>query len=255
MTSSRANDATLLVVQYHRVGEPCLFEYPGMTVSPKVFAEQIGWLKANGFTSITSAQWSAVRLRNWALPTKPILLIFDDGYRDLATYAFPVLQQASMSCAVGLVTSEIGGINRWDVAKGYQEHRLLDAAQINHWGNHGVEFMSHSNTHADLEGLTESEIESELTISKSTIAQVTSQSVTSLAYPYARTSEKVVRLAEKHYELAFSGIPGVNTLSTPRCLQRRVAAPQTLWRFRWVVTSAAWGAYHRIRERIHLAAR
>lgn len=241
----------LLVMQYHRVGAPCSREYPGMSVSPVLFAKQVRWLHARGFTSISSSQWSRARTGREALPSKPLLLIFDDGYQDLTKYAFPVLRSIGMSCAVALVTSEIGGINRWDVLKGFEEHKLLDDTEIKDWSDRGVEFTSHSHTHADLSSLSESEINGELSRSKDVIEMLTNRTVTSFVYPYARTSDLAVRSAERYYELAFSGIPGVNTIATPSCLQRRVAAPQTFWRFRWAVASAGWNEYHQIREQIH----
>jgi peptidoglycan/xylan/chitin deacetylase (PgdA/CDA1 family) len=241
----------LLAMQYHRVGAPCTREYPGMSISPELFAKQVRWLHARGFTSISPSQWARARNGGEALPSKPLLLIFDDGYQDLTRYAFPVLQSIGMSCAVALVTSEIGGVNQWDINKGFQEHKLLDDSEIKDWSDRGVEFISHSHTHADLSTLSEPEINHELSRSKSTIEMLTSRAVTSLVYPYTRTSDLAVRLTERYYELAFSGIPGVNTITTPSCLQRRVAAPQTFWRFRWVVASAGWDEYHQVREQIH----
>lgn len=64
-----------------------------LSVTPEHFEEQMAWLDENGYTTITLYQLTDWLANGTELPEKPVILTFDDGYRDNYDNAFPILQK------------------------------------------------------------------------------------------------------------------------------------------------------------------
>src|ERR1700694_5318290 len=62
-----------------------------LSISPADFATQMDWLSRNGFPPVDFNDVRAYFAGTRPLPTKPIVITFDDGYADLYTAAFPIL--------------------------------------------------------------------------------------------------------------------------------------------------------------------
>ena len=75
------------VLMYHDFKE----DPKAKSVSAKVFAEQLGTLKANGFQFISMEQFKAFKLNRGKVPANAVLVTFDDGYEDFYTVAYPYL--------------------------------------------------------------------------------------------------------------------------------------------------------------------
>ena len=67
------------ILMYHRIAD-----VPGdrNALPPEKFREQLQYLKRAGFTSITLQMLYEHYAFGADLPPKPVLLTFDDGYRD-----------------------------------------------------------------------------------------------------------------------------------------------------------------------------
>ena len=78
-----------------------------ITVSPENFESQIAWLAADGWTSLTLAQYAGF-LAGKPVPRKSIVITFDDGYLDNWVHAHPVLQKYGMHAVVFVVTGWMG---------------------------------------------------------------------------------------------------------------------------------------------------
>lgn len=59
----------------------------GLSVSPELFAEHLAYLAEQGYSTITMAELADAWQGRRSLPSKPIVLTFDDGYRDFYTNA------------------------------------------------------------------------------------------------------------------------------------------------------------------------
>ena len=82
------------VIMYHNVGS----DYPGwpwnFLVTPlEVFEGHMRILKERGWTTITLDELYAHVSKGASVPEKPIVLTFDDGYRDNYVHAFPILRK------------------------------------------------------------------------------------------------------------------------------------------------------------------
>jgi len=77
-------------------------------VTPEVLERQMQYLEENGYTTITCKQLAAYLHEGEALPPRPVLITFDDGWRSVFLHAFPVLQRHRMKATVFLITAMVG---------------------------------------------------------------------------------------------------------------------------------------------------
>jgi peptidoglycan/xylan/chitin deacetylase (PgdA/CDA1 family) len=117
------------VLAYHRIASatsPGFIGFAGnASADANEFSEQIGWAKDH-FTPVTLTEVAGAVAGEGSLPRRPLLVTFDDGYRDNLTAALPVLQRHGVPAAVFLATDHIGSDLPfwWDRAA-----RCLEAAE------------------------------------------------------------------------------------------------------------------------------
>ena len=95
---------------YHYVSEPPAdadIYRRDLSVTPANFEVQLAWLQGQGYESITLTDLVYHLARGWSLPDKPVILTFDDGYRDNYTNAFPLLLEYGYTGTFFLVTGPI----------------------------------------------------------------------------------------------------------------------------------------------------
>ena len=66
-----------------------------LDIVPRVFEEQIQTLLSDSYTFITMDELADYLDGEQSLPPKPIIITFDDGYRDLRTDVLPILPEIS----------------------------------------------------------------------------------------------------------------------------------------------------------------
>ena len=93
----------LVVLAYHEIAEPKAAVIPDYAVTPENFLAHMGWLAENDYHFVSVAQVLAAREQHRPLPSKPVLLSFDDGYQSVYEQAYPVLRRFSAPAVLGLV--------------------------------------------------------------------------------------------------------------------------------------------------------
>jgi len=89
----------LTVLAYHRV---CEYNPTGswdssvISATPEAFPQQLAFIKRH-FSPVTSEQVVAWKQGRFAMPRNPIVLTFDDGYRDCHDVALPLLRDAGVA--------------------------------------------------------------------------------------------------------------------------------------------------------------
>ena len=157
------------------------------------------WLRGHGYHAITQAQLFAALEKGKKLPAKPVMITFDDGYRDVLTNAAPWLKRLGMPATAYVITSRI---SNGDVS-------FLSWAQLHALEESGVEIGSHTVHHAELPSLSDPAALQELIQSRRALEQHLHHPVQSFAYPagkFDEHSEELVRQAG--YVLAVTTRPG-----------------------------------------------
>ncbi len=216
----------LPVLCYHHVGEKLPRSWPLLTVSPQVFQREIDWLSAHGYAGVHAADWLAWVQQGIALPEKPVLITFDDGYTDLIEQAIPVLEKHGFKATIFIVSQHIGGASTWDVPLGHPSRPLMTAEQVRECPAHGIEIGAHSRTHPDLRTLQDSALKTELEGCRADLTELMGRPVNTLAYCFGFQNETVRKRAGETYDLSFSCKPGLNAWRTdPTCLRRMFVHP------------------------------
>ncbi len=148
---------------FHDVSPDLEGKPPSNTLSPDRFQQLMRRLAKAGYTGISARDWWNAHHGGPALPRKPVVITFDDGYSSITDHALPVLRSLGFRATVFIVTSCIGGNNEWDCAWG--KVPLMDADQIRYWDGFGMEFGSHSAKHRDLTQMEPSELERDIRMS------------------------------------------------------------------------------------------
>jgi peptidoglycan/xylan/chitin deacetylase (PgdA/CDA1 family) len=78
-----------------------------LSVSPALFAEHLARLTSDGYTTISLYELLLHLTQGAPLPDKPVILTFDDGYRDNYDNAFPLLLEQGMTATFFIVTDFI----------------------------------------------------------------------------------------------------------------------------------------------------
>ncbi len=222
------------VLMYHRVvapGKGVIFA-DGYNVPPNHFAAQMQWLQVHGFHPISQiALFDALAFRT-PLPSRPIVLTFDDGYVDAVHSVLPVLVNAQRHwpAAFFVITGRIGEgqFLRWD-----QIHQLELA---------GMDIGSHTVHHVALGRASRQVATSELVRSAEVLARGLGHPVYWIAYPYGSVTSAVAHeAADAGYLLAYTTHPGMWLRLSMRTMLPRidVAQQDSLRQFAALVTVAS----------------
>jgi peptidoglycan/xylan/chitin deacetylase (PgdA/CDA1 family) len=139
----RTAQAPILMYHYISTPPPDADAYRiDLSTPPALFAAQLDRLQAEGYTTISLYQLLAHLTQGAPLPEKPVVITFDDGYRDNYESAFPLLRERGMTATFFVVTDFIDEQRplylSWDMAR-----EMLAA---------GMSIESHSRNHFTLEG-------------------------------------------------------------------------------------------------------
>ena len=185
------------VLMYHAVeSETRPPEYKHFYVTAKEFRRQMAELKARGYEAIGLDQLRDAQTGvGAALPKKPIVLTFDDGYENVLANAHPVLAALHWPYTVYLVTDRIGGRNEWVEPEGFTATPLLNWAQIAEMQTYpGVTFEAHTATHPKLAEIDPPTAAREIADGKDRLEQRLQKPVRHFCYPYGSHNDAIVDL-------------------------------------------------------------
>ena len=105
LISDVRDSVNLPVLMYHGITDSPdrINEY---NISTEMFESDLKWLGDNGFTSITANQLIKYASEGAALPSKPVLITFDDGYANNYSLAYPLLQKYHMKAVISVIGSQ-----------------------------------------------------------------------------------------------------------------------------------------------------
>lgn len=165
---------------------------------PHVLDAQIKTLKDAGYTFLTHRELTDVLNKITILPKKPVVLTFDDGYRDFYTDAYPILLRHNVKATQYVITGLLHD-------KNYMTPEQI--AEVSRGGL--VEIGAHTVTHPWLKNGTSEFLAYEAYESKKALETLTGQPVVSFAYPYGAFDLLTIEIVKKAgFTSAVSTIPG-----------------------------------------------
>lgn len=108
--SSEDYTANVPVLMYHHLDQT---GNDSTIITPELFEAQIAALSEAGYTAVFPDDLEAYVRRGTALPKKPILITFDDGYLSNYTFAFPILQKYNMKATIFAIGATMGNTEHY----------------------------------------------------------------------------------------------------------------------------------------------
>ena len=213
----------VLVLMYHKVARaPLATNLPFLYVTLREFDRQMGELLGAGLTNVPFGEVPAAAEAG----RTGFCVTFDDGFRNAADHALPVLRARGLRATMFLVADRIGGTDEWDRAIGEPPLPLMDDAEVRDWLAAGQEIGAHTLTHPRLTQLPPEQRRVEIFDAKAKLEDRFGVPVRHFCYPYGDQDERVRALvAEAGYEAACTVEHGVNGPGTvPPLALRRVLA-------------------------------
>lgn len=193
-----ATDTSVLVLTFHSISN----EAGPTSIPTEIFRRQMDALADAGYSVLTIDDFIDWKRDPNPAPARRALITFDDGFADFATQAFPVLEARGFSSLMFIPTEKVGGAEAWNGANS-PARALMTWAQIEALAKRGVEFGSHSLTHADLPNLGPTERRDEIHRSGAILAERLGVPTKSFAAPYGHVSPDVLADIDAAYEVAF----------------------------------------------------
>lgn len=210
------------VLMYHLVSDEVPATFRKYTVTPERFRRQVATLVRLRCSSVSPAELLAAHRGEARLPPRPVVITFDDGFRDCLRHAAPVLHDAGLTATMYVVGGLLGGTSRWMREPEGLDLPLVSASEARELEQAGVRCESHGLTHARLARLTPDEVERELTQSRDVLEDALGHEIRHLAYPHGSYDDRVVdAVRDAGYLTAVTTQPGKvlpvdDRLSLPR---------------------------------------
>lgn len=204
------------ILTYHYV------EYPkdardtirqSLNIYPYTFEAQLKTLLSGGYTFMTMADVADVIDGKKTLPSKPVVLTFDDGYGDFYTDVFPILKKYKEVKAVAYVVP------------GFLDHpNYLTTSQVKEIASYShIELGAHTMHHVYLKDMPALLAQREIVASKYALEDIIHKAVVSFAYPYGAFDNNSIELVKKaNFRTAVSTIAGLGASATNRYFIFRV---------------------------------
>lgn len=208
------------VLTYHHVGDGKEWYYVGAGE----FETHLKYLKENGFSVLNLAEASEVLAGKRAMPQRPVVVTFDDGYEDNFSAALPLLEKYGMRATFFITTGKMG------------QPEYLTWSQARAMQKRGMEIGSHTVNHYTLNEINLKEFERELLSSRLMLQSNIPMPAVFFANPFGETAPAVVELLRKTgYQAACASVVGINRPGENPYRLKRMSVPRSsigIWEFR-----------------------
>ena len=179
------------ILMYHSIS----YEKENILRVPKEnFRNQMKYLKDNNYTTLTLDELYSYMKTGKDLPNKPIVITFDDGYKDNYTNAYPILKEFNLKATIFVI------INTIDHEKDY-----LTSTEIKLMDSNNIRIESHTSSHEHLDQISYVDNVNTMKTSKIKLEKILNKKIDYIAYPYGGYTSNTIKAAKQSgYKLAFS---------------------------------------------------
>ncbi|MCL2739625.1 MAG: polysaccharide deacetylase family protein [Oscillospiraceae bacterium] len=184
------------IILYHNIttDERDLSDKPLLNITPENFRVHMQTLKNEGWNTISFQDYYNHVTHNTALPNKPIIITFDDGYLSNYIYAFPVLKELGMKATIFTVAGRVGEGVSLEVT--YPHFTWEQAKDMENSGVISIE--SHSNMHYNMSNSSDIDrLQVELRRSKFLIEKHLNKECAVFAFPFGGKTDLARELGKQ----------------------------------------------------------
>ncbi len=180
------------VLVYHSIEENIGVRQDSLSLDN--FRRQLNFFKTNNFDVVSLGKMVEIIKYGKKLDKPTISITFDDGYSDIFSLVFPLLQEFGFPAGIFIVVDNIG-------RDGYVDCRQLKEMSA----NDAVNIGSHSLTHTYLPGLGPKELHYEIGESKRILEDSLGAKVDFFAYPWGGFTPEIQKIVRDcGYQAAFT---------------------------------------------------
>ena len=161
------------VLMYHKIGDD---KDNDAVIREDLFREQMKFLKDNGYNPLTMDQLYDYVVNGAAVPEKPVVLTFDDGYADTYSIVYPLMKEYGFAATVFINPGDVGTRLTWD--------------QIREMHKNGITISNHGFQHIEMGQLSEAKQIENITKAQEALAkEVGIKDNPWFCYPYGDKNE------------------------------------------------------------------
>ncbi len=232
----------LPILMYHKVPDAEIQTKHRIFVTRENFEKHIWFFQSQGFTTLTFQDLSDFWFERRPLtefPAKPLFLTFDDGYLDNFTNALPLLEKYKMKATIFLLADPSLTVNSWDEDEGFGQAPLMTLEQKKTLPTSVYEIGSHGLQHLELPQLSDAEVLTQMTESKTQLEADLGRKIVAFASPFGRIDSRISDLCQKAgYDFAVNTDRGALRWVDDRHSMFRVNIfPEESWLSLWKKTS------------------
>lgn len=183
------------ILMYHMVSEKKQgSKINKLRVSPEKFRRQMKYLNEKGYQSMLFPELINYFKTGNINIKKPVIITFDDGYKDNYTNAFPILKEFGFKAVFFLVTDFIDDESLWNIE---DKEKIMNWNEIKEMFNAGMEFGSHTLTHPLLLNYPREKMFNELGYSKRALEKTIGTDIACFSYPYGKCDDEAKKVVRK----------------------------------------------------------
>lgn len=225
-SSAEKGGVQLPILMYHHILKDTSKQNK-YTISPKEFESDLQYIKENGYKTVTVQNLIDYCENGKALPEKPIMITFDDGYESVYAYAVPLLREYEMCAVVNIIgkytdlysESDDHSVNythiTWEQLKACMEDGTLEVAShtydmhTNQDGRNGIKKKKSESDSEYRKAITE-----DLTQLQNRAQEMLGVQPVAFAYPFGQISKETLPiLKEIGFKAVFCCWEKVNVLT------------------------------------------
>jgi len=194
------------ILMYHHIGEDTNWLF----VKKETFTSQMDYLVQKGYQTVTLIDLVASLQSGQSLPSKPVVLTFDDGYRDFYQNAYPILKTHNFKATLFVISQHVGGSEyvTWE-----QLREMI--------GSGLVTVGDHTLSHPSLPILSEERLKDEVISAKNILEAQLGTTINVFSYPYGGSNGEVEKiLKESGFIAAVTTKRGLSCAKLPYELPR-----------------------------------
>lgn len=186
-----------------------------LVVPPANFKAQMKSLADSGYHTITPDQYYAYLSRGESLPSKPVMLTFDDTDEEQYSIAAPELEKYGFKGVYFIMTISINRPN------------YMTEAQIKELSDKGHTIAAHTWDHQNVKKLsTEEDYEKEFLKPKQRLETITGKQIDYFAYPFGVMDPRIFPVLQKAgYKAAYQLVEHKRDSTYPLYTIRRILVP------------------------------
>jgi len=181
----QARGVRVPILMYHYISVPppdADLYRRDLSLAPATFEQQLRYLADNGYTTVTLKDLVYHLALGYPMPERPVILTFDDGYRDNFTHAYRLLRRFNSVGTFFLITSVVD--------ENHPDYLTWGQVRVMHQG--GMEFGSHSYSHPELRGQSVDYLVWQIVGSQEAIAERIQEPVRFFSYPAGSYDQQVI---------------------------------------------------------------